>query len=230
MKNQFSEAQQAEMLDRHTLLLTRSGSRLYNLQNENSDEDFYRVLSDEYFTEMYGNSSRKSQARQTIIGNRDEMFLSFNTYAMFLFDYAPQALETLFATNTPEHPDLILLDRMGDYRAAFRTGFNARLLDRYRRTITSFAHGSARTKGQSDEKFFYANMKRRRHALRLTANLMSMEEQWSFDPYLTTEQADNFTRLATSNPEEYLSGLMSMTPYLDREDFNLEEIATRFPG
>lgn len=135
-----------KILEEATLLLTHGGSILYGLNHANSDEDFYRVVKDEFYWDAIGafpSGQRRRLARQTIINGRDEMTVAFGTFAQFAFDGAPQALESMFS-------QMATIDHLEEFRNSYyaSTGPDS-MRENYRRTIHRFSYG---------------NFKQRRHA------------------------------------------------------------------
>lgn len=200
-----------KILEEATLLLTHGGSILYGLNHVNSDEDFYRVVKDEFYWEAIGaapSGNRRRMARQTIRGDRDEMTVAFGTFAQFAFDGAPQALESMFS-------QMATIDHLEEFRTSYyaSTGPDS-MRENYRRTIHRFCYGT---------------FKQRRHALRLSINLNQAQESGGkFNPTMTPEDAAYITAMAGSSPEQFIEALEGLNHYEISDDYNMDEIRQRF--
>lgn len=100
------------------LFETVHGSRLYGLDHDESDQDFYRVYSGKY------------KSKQTIENGIDMTCHSLDSFMKQAEKGVPQALEAMFAPT----PTI-------DYISAMRSGFNPNLvncLNTYSRTIYNF--------------------------------------------------------------------------------------------
>lgn len=200
-----------KILKEATLLLTHGGSILYGLNHANSDEDFYRVVKDEFYWDAIGaapSGQRRRLARQTIVNGRDEMTVAFGTFAQFAFDGAPQALESMFS-------QMATIDHLEEFRDSYyaSTGPDS-MRENYRRTIHRFSYG---------------NFKQRRHALRLSINLNQAQKSGGkFNPTLTPEQATFITAAAGSSPKEFIETLEALNHFQISDEYNIEEISQRF--
>jgi hypothetical protein len=194
-----------------TLLLTPNGSRLYGLAHANSDDDYYRVVLDDYFYDAVGKvptGNRNRLIHHAIVDGVDELTVGFGTFARLAFDGTPQTLETMFSQQS-------IIDRLEEFRQSYyaSTGPDS-MRDAYRRTI---------------HRFIYGNFKARRHALRLSINLEeSMRSGGRFNPTLTPEQAAYITAAASSNPEEYLRAVADINHYEVSDSYNMEELEKNF--
>jgi hypothetical protein len=200
-----------EALEAGTLLLTPNGSRLYGLAHANSDDDYYRVVLDDYFYDAVGKAptgNRNRLIHHAINDGVDELTVGFGTFARLAFDGTPQTLETMFSQQS-------IVDRLEEFRHAYyaSTGPDS-MRDAYRRTI---------------HRFIYGNFKSRRHALRLSINLEeSMRSGGRFNPTLTPEQAAYITAAASSSPEEYIRTVEEINHYQVSDSFNMVDIAKGF--
>jgi predicted nucleotidyltransferase len=167
---------------RETLFKTVHGSRLYGLANENSDEDFYTVVTKVQSDTRWGRQTRARYAKQKINGTEDSMVVDFGTWVEMCKSGVPQALEAMFSTLPVGD------DRIADFRASFRVG--TEVYERYFRTIKSFAL-------QEDE-----TIKKRRHSLRLALNMNEMARTGRFNPTLSQEDARFVTLYATKSHED----------------------------
>jgi hypothetical protein len=200
-----------EALEAGTLLLTPNGSRLYGLAHSNSDDDYYRVVLDDYFHDAVGKAptgNRNRLIHHAINDGVDELTVGFGTFARLAFDGTPQTLETMFSQQS-------IVDRLEEFRNAYyaSTGPDS-MRDAYRRTI---------------HRFIYGNFKSRRHALRLSINLEeSMRRGGRFNPTLTAEQASYITAAASSSPEEYIRTIEDINHYQISDSYNMEDLAKGF--
>lgn len=149
------------------LFRTIHGSRLYNLANEHSDEDYFTVLANRP-------KRRARYAKQTIIGEIDSLVMDLSTFMRYCDMGVPQALEAMFSPFPEE-------SKIEDLRWAYRPNL-ANMRDRYVRTIKAFA--------LSDD------FKRRRHAFRLCLNLTEAMDTGRFNPWLMPTDAARITMRA----------------------------------
>lgn len=200
-----------KLLEEATLLLTHGGSILYGLNHANSDEDFYRVVKDEFYWQAIGaypSGKPKMLIAQHINNGIDELTVSFKTFSILAMKGSPQTLETMFS-------QLATIDRLAEFRKDYFAGMGPdSMIERYRQTIHRFCYGT---------------FKQRRHALRLSINLTeSMTNGGRFNPTLTPEQAAFITATAKSSPEQFIDALKSLNHYEISDEFNMAEIAERF--
>jgi hypothetical protein len=152
------------------------------LSHENSDEDFYTVVTKLPVESRFGRQTKARYAKQKIDGSEDSMVVDFGTWVEMCKSGVPQALEAMFS----EMP--VGEDRIEAYRRAFRTG--PATWERYYRTIKSFALAE-------DD-----SIKKRRHALRLALNLNQMARTGRFNPTLSPEDARYVTWMATKSHDD----------------------------
>jgi len=160
------------------LFKTIHGSRLYGLAHENSDEDFYTVVSKV-------KTVKAKYARQTIHDGVDSMVVDFGTWLGQCQAGVPQALEAMFS-------QMPLEDKIGAFRAGYVAG--TQTWERYLRTIKSFALND-----EEDEKFHF---KKKRHALRLACNFQDMRRWGRFNPTLVQDDVDAINESAKMDSEE----------------------------
>jgi hypothetical protein len=201
----------AEELAEQTILLTPSGSHLYGLNHAGSDEDYYRVVPDDFYWKAIGSfpsGKPKMLIAQHISNGIDELTVSEKTFAILALKGAPQTLEAMFSQQAT-------IDRLEAFRKDYFAGMGPdSMIERYRQTIHTFIYG---------------NFKSRRHALRLSLNLNeSMINGGRFNPTLTPEQVKFISDLASSSPEEYIKGLTDLNHYEISDEFNMEELAQNF--
>lgn len=166
---------------REVLFKTPHGSNLYGLANDNSDKDYYTVVTKEPVDNRYGRQSKARYAKQKIVGDGDSMVVDFGTWVEMCKDGVPQALEAMFSPIPME-------DRIGEFRRDFRVGTG--VYNCYMRTIKSFAFS------ENDP------YKRKRHSLRLALNLYDMRKYNRFNPMLSAERARYVTKMAHMSSED----------------------------
>lgn len=149
------------------LFKTVHGSKLYGLSHENSDDDFYTVVSKV-------KTAKARYSTHKINGTEDSVVVDFGTWLDQCRKGVPQALEAMFS-------DKPLVDEIGDLRSGFRVG--TEVYDTYFRTMKSFA--------LSDE------FKKRRHALRLGFSMRDIRREGRFNPTLTPMRIEVVNGLAT---------------------------------
>lgn len=138
------------------LFRTIHGSRLYGLNHENSDYDWF---------EVYG--WEKGRSKQKITGDTDTVRTSIDSFLWNASRGVPQFVEAMFA-QSPE------VNKIEHLRSAWRPGM-AECRDTYKRTIKGLW-----IKGVEEDK-----VKFRQHALRLYLNLHDLETDGRFNPTLT---------------------------------------------
>lgn len=160
---------------REVLFKTVHGSRLYGLAHENSDNDFYTVVTKEERQYRAGRQYKARYAKQKITGDLDSFVVDFGTWLDMCTSGVPQALEAMFSQQA-------LTDNIADFRASYRvsTGVFAKYMD----TIKSFALVEDETR------------KKRRHALRLALNLNELARTGKFNPTLSEEDARYITNMS----------------------------------
>lgn len=144
------------------LFKTLHGSRLYGMNHENSDYDYYTVVDKV-------KSNRAKYSKQTIVGDQDSLVLDFGTWVEQCKIGVPQALEAMFS-------DMAEVDKITGFRTHFYAGTTTH--ERYLRTITSFVYAN---------KDVY---KRKRHALRLAYNFVDLKRYGRFNPTLAKDRFD----------------------------------------
>src|SRR6478609_10168395 len=105
------------------LFKTVHGSRLYGLSHENSDEDFYTVVSKV-------KTNRAKYSTHKITGSEDSVVADFGTWLEQCRKGVPQALEAMFS-------EMPLVDEISEVRSGFRVG--TEVYNTYLRTMKSFA-------------------------------------------------------------------------------------------
>lgn len=154
---------------------TVHGSRLYGLANDNSDEDYYAVISKPIREYRFGRQYKTKYAKHRIVDKQDTLVLDLGTWVEQCKAGVPQALEAMFS-------QMATHDEIPYFRNSFRVGTQA--FETYYRTIKSFALAEDDT------------IKRRRHALRLALNLQEMAKTGRFNPTLSPEDARYVTDFA----------------------------------
>lgn len=106
----------------------------------------------------------KFKTEQTIVDGLDSVVMSLDSFLLRASSGSPQSLEAMFSRKAE-------VDAL-ELREGFRVD-SALARQVYSRTIRAFAHG---------------DLKRQRHAIRLTLNLNDLVESGRFDPALSDEQ------------------------------------------
>lgn len=151
-----------------TLFKTVHGSRLYGLNHEASDDDFYTVVSKV-------KNAKATYSTHKIVGSEDSVVVDFGTWLGQCSKGVPQALEAMFST-------MPLVDKIEPLRLGYRVG--TEVFDTYLRTIKSFA--------LTDGDF-----KKKRHSLRLAFNMRDIREYGRFNPTLDKQKIEIVNGLAT---------------------------------
>lgn len=167
------------------LFKTIHGSRLYGLNTDSSDEDYYVVTPTRKV-------SRQINAKQTIIGDQDVVAVDFKSFTTLAQKGVPQALETMFSQASKS-------DFFEDYRQNYYAS-DPEVIHTYMRTIKSFS--------LTERDPF----KRKRHALRLSLNLEELMYTGRFNPTLKPEDAMRITRLAKKEGWGYWKELKAICP------------------
>lgn len=157
------------------LFKTVHGSRLYGLSNDNSDYDFYTVVSKV-------KTARAKYARQSIIDGVDSVVIDFGTWLGQCQAGVPQALEAMFSNQT------VGIDQLEGFRLGYMAG--TQCWERYLRTIKSFALDEENT------------FKKKRHALRLAINFQDMRRYGRFNPTLVQDDVDAINESAKYDPQQ----------------------------
>lgn len=159
------------------LFKTPHGSRLYGLHNDDSDYDWYTVVSE-------NPTKRKRYARQTIVDEVDSFVVDIGTWLQMVSIGVPQACEALMS-RTP------VVDKISELRKSYV--LPPSISERYLRTIKSFALSDT--------------FKSKRHATRLALNLKDALRYGRFDPTLNALDRTICNNMAYSDGEyvyEYL--------------------------
>lgn len=151
---------------REVLFKTVHGSRLYNLNHEHSDEDFFTVVANQP-------KARARYAKQTITGSEDALVMDFSTWLASCTKGVPQALEAMFSNMAVE-------DTLQAFRADYRVGTTA--FETYLRTMKNFVYSQ--------------DYKRKRHGLRLALNMRDIGRAGRFNPTLSDNQRDYVSEVA----------------------------------
>lgn len=173
----------------NTLFLTPIGSRLYGSDHPGSDYDYYRVLKNDPNRHP---GSKLPRANQAVVGDQDNVVLSFAAFVAAADRAAPQALEAMFSAEA-------MIDHIADYRQ----GYHASMVEMrsvYSRTARAFS--------------FSPDVKRRFHALRIVHNLNeALETNGRFNPRLerpTVELYWSFAEQGTEATQEFMHQLSTL--------------------
>jgi hypothetical protein len=155
------------------LFKTIHGSHLYGLAHENSDTDYYTVVSKV-------KTARAKYNKHSIIDGIDSTVIDFGTWVEQCKSGVPQALEAMFSEKAE-------IDEIESFRHGFRVG--TQVWDRYLRTIKSFA--------LHEDNLF----KKKRHALRLACNFQHIRRYGRFNPTLSNSVINDINTIAKYSPE-----------------------------
>ena len=152
------------------LLSTIHGSRLYGMAKPDSDYDWF---------EIYG--FQKGRAKQRIAGSDDRTKAPYDRFMRYCEKGVPQYLEAMFS-------DMADYDNMPFDRKQYYHPGMINVRDTYFRTIKSFWLSGTENN----------DLKRKRHAMRLTLNLREMHGDGNgrFNPTMTPAQIDWIDRHA----------------------------------
>lgn len=153
------------------LFKTPHGSRLYGLHNDDSDYDWYTVVSE-------NPTRRKRYARQTIVDEVDSFVVDIGTWLQMVSDGVPQACEALMS-RTP------VVDKITELRESYV--LPPSISERYLRTIKSFALSDT--------------FKSKRHATRLAFNLHDALHSGRFDPTMSERDVSFANTMAQMSAE-----------------------------
>lgn len=169
----------------NVLFKTVHGSRLYGLSHADSDYDYYTVV------EKVKNR-KATYSTHTIVDEVDSVVVDIGTWVEFCKKGVPQALEAMFA----QKPH-VQTDRIADLRNGFSIDApNGEILDRYLRTIKSFA--------------LQDDFKHKRHSLRLALNMNSLREYGRFNPTLSRLQVALINSLAELPSEHVYNDALAL--------------------
>ena len=158
----------------HVLFKTVHGSHLYGLAHENSDEDYYTVISKV-------KQKKARYTKQSIHDGVDSVVVDFGTWVEACRKGVPQALEAMFS-------EMAIVDEITAFRTGFRVG--TEVYDTYMRTIKAFCM-------EEDD------AKKKRHGIRLALNFRDLREYGRFNPTLSPVDAELATELAKL-PNDYV--------------------------
>lgn len=194
-----------------TLLLTPSGSRLYNLHHEESDYDYLRVVEDDEFSKITGIATSKDKHNiiQKVIGDKDNLVISFDTFTNLCNQGHIQSLEALFSQQ-------VSIDKLKAYRDQWVVSiWDGQALNTYRRTINNM--------------MFSKKFKERRHAARLAMNLEQLfSTNGMFNPTLDKHQVEKANKIATLPPREYTKELQKLTRIEIDTEYDYEELEEKY--
>lgn len=170
------------------LFKTATGSKLYNLANANSDDDYYVITPTKYVA----GKSRRSAIKQSLTGDLDTVFMDFKSFVNLCSTGAPTTLEVMFSQASRS-------DFFEDYRNGYYCSDPA-VVHKYMATIKRFSLET------NDKQFKY-----RRHALRLALNLEEILYTGRFNPTLSNSTATQITRFTEMSDEKYFKELKQMS-------------------
>jgi len=158
------------------LFKTVHGSRLYGLNHEDSDYDYYTVVGKV-------KTAKAKYSTHKIVDEVDSVVVDFGTWINLCTSGVPQALEAMFA-----QPPHVVYDDISSFREGWTLG--TQVFDKYLRTVKSFAYGGTE--------------KKRRHALRLAINLNDLARTGRFNPTLSPVDVEWIKTMASALDEDDL--------------------------
>lgn len=169
------------------LLRSFAGSHLYGLARPESDLDYYEVHTEA----LAGGLGKERKTVQTIVDGIDITAVGLSHFIDLASSGSHQALDAMFS-------ERIVLDEISAFRRNFRVGLN--VVPVYNRLIFDFVH--------------FADVRKRKHAARLTFNLHDMAETGRFNPTLTPERAVRVLAMAELDADAFAEEAEKITPHL----------------
>ena len=164
------------------VLLSQTGSRLYGLENQHSDWDWYAVTLED------------TRAHQKVVGDEDVTVMPFDRFLGLVAKGAPQALEVLW------NPEAYRDPRYAPMLSALRPNL---WLSRYRHLAEQGGCSFSKER-YSDEEVAYRKRKHNRHRVRLALQWLQMAEHGYYTPRLEGESLEKVLRAGDS--EDYSLG------------------------
>ena len=158
------------------ILRTIHGSRLYGTYHDQSDFDWYSVRLE------------GRRARQSIVGDQDNVVLNYEEFLKQVFRGVPQACEALWSPEAEIHPKYL------PYLRSIRL-WGGEPADRHERTVRNFCYG---------------DFKRRRHAVRMGWNLMNLRQQGWYYPRMNADQVKIAEHLANHWHGDELAAILEV--------------------
>lgn len=157
---------------------TIHGSRLYGLDHAGSDKDTFIVTT-----------SNATKTKHTVSAEEDQQIVGLNLFLYRTYTGSHQSVEALFSPFKVWNPEY------EHYRPMVEemTVYGSNVFEKYERTIKNFCFG---------------DFKRRRHAVRLSWNLMELRENGRFNPRMTDEQIGFSAFLAETMDGENLKDFL----------------------
>jgi len=172
------------------LLKTIVGSRLHGFAGARSDIDMLEV-----HTEPFYNAKTKTfkPELQTMTPNAyaslDVTSMTLSHFVERAYEGSHQALDAMFSTKAR-------VDKITELREAFVSGPNI---------ITAFASAITSTEPMED-------IKKRRHAVRFTLNLIDILETGRYNPTLSAEKKEYILSVISLERSEFLKEMRTLSP------------------
>lgn len=167
-------------------LLFRSytGSILHGLSTPASDIDIFEVHS-----ESFGSAYANKQEVQKIEGKYDVTKVTLSRFMQRSMEGSHQCLDAMFSS-------IAEVDEISALRNNFRAGFNT--VETMRRSITEMA--------------YQAPAKKRRHAVRVTLNLIQIMDHGRYEPKLNEAELEITNRISRFSTDQFLTALQELAP------------------
>lgn len=158
------------------IFTTIHGSHLYGLAHANSDRDTFTVVTDDH---DFGDQPTRQQVTGFGDQRTDDLTFRLTEFIKRAHNGSHQPLEALFSPLKEWNPEQIhWAPWLASIRITSPDAFHA-----YERTIRKFAFG---------------DFKRRRHAVRLSGNLIALRGLGWFSPVMEWQDAEWATELANT--------------------------------
>jgi hypothetical protein len=165
------------------LLRSIAGSHLYGTSRPESDFDYYEVYSElPSFSGLY-------KTQQTIVNGVDITMVSLSHFMELARIGSHQALDAMFS-------EKVEVDKIEALRHNYRAGYS--VVEAYARIIRKFAIDGTERK--------------RKHAVRVTFNLIDILESGRFNPTLTAERKDLVLNLPKLSDKDFFEALREISP------------------
>lgn len=170
-------------------LLFRSyaGSILHGLATSSSDIDIFEVYSEGFG--IPSSSHELKREIQTIKGKDDVTKITLSRFMQRSMEGSHQCLDAMFSS-IPE------VDKISALRKSFYCGNNT--VETFRRSIREMA--------------FQKVPKKRRHAVRVTLNLIQIMERGRYEPQLTDEEKKFTDEISRLPIDEFYVAIQKLSP------------------
>jgi len=167
-------------------LLFRSyaGSILHGLSTPSSDIDIFEIHS-----ESFGSAHANKQEVQKIEGELDVTKITLSRFMQRSMDGSHQCLDAMFSS-------IAEVDEISALRKSFYAGSST--VEVFGRSIRELAHQKP--------------PKKRRHAVRVTLNLIQMMETGRYEPRLTEPEIAETDRISRLSTDQFYSAIQELSP------------------